>query len=176
VSGWTFRALTRADFPLLSAWLEQPHVARWWADDPSPEALEADYGGCIDGTEPGQVFITCSEGRPSGLAQRYRLDDYPEYRQQLQPLLQVPPACGSIDYLVDADALGQGAPMLRAFVAMLWQQRTDLSCLLVPVHQENRASCIALEKCGFHQAAAGELEPDNPADSRQHLLYRLDRP
>ena len=173
---WTFRPITRADFPLMAGWLQQPHVARWWADDPSPETLETDYGGTVDGTEPSEVFIALHDGAAAGLVQRYRLAAYPEYVRALGRLLPLPEEAWSMDYLVDAAFVGQGSAMLRAFVAALWRDRPEATCLLVPVHQGNRASCRALEKCGFECVMAGELEPDNPTDSKDHFVYRLDGP
>ncbi len=59
---FTFTPLRRCDFSLLSEWLSTPHVARWWDDDPSLAAIEADYGGCVDGTETAEVFIAHCDG------------------------------------------------------------------------------------------------------------------
>ena len=179
MASFSFRPLARTDFALLRHWLLQPHVQRWWADDPSPEALESDYGGTIDGTEPCDVFIACRDGEPFGLAQRLRLAAYPEYVRDLQALLDVPAFAGSIDYLVGEEATtgrGLGTQMLRAFVDRLWLDDPECSTLLVPVHTQNVASWRALENIGFVRAATGELEPDNPADSRDHYVMRLDRP
>jgi aminoglycoside 6'-N-acetyltransferase len=177
VNTWTFRPLARADFPLLAHWLRQPHVARWWADDPSDEALEADYGAVIDGSEPAEVFIACRNGVATGLVQRYRLDAYPEYLDELAPLLPVPPGSWSIDYLVGEAAStrrGWGTQMLQAFAQATWSA-CDAACIIVPVHADNRASWRVLERLGFARAASGELTPDNPADSRRHYVYRRDR-
>jgi aminoglycoside 6'-N-acetyltransferase len=175
---FTFRPLTRNDFPLLRHWLLQPHVQRWWADDPSFEAMEADYGGVIDGTEPAEVFIARRGGESFGLAQRYRLAAYPHYVTDLQALLPVPPFAGSIDYLVgDASNTGRGlgTEMLREFVERLWSDDPVCTALLVPVHVENVASWRALEKIGFERAARGSLEPDNPADTTDHYVMRAER-
>lgn len=176
---FTFRPLARSDFQLLSQWLAQPHVARWWDDDPDLEAIEADYGGCIDGTEPAEVFIALREGEPVGFVQRLWLNSYPQYLVELAAILSVPPSALSIDYLVGPpEALGHGwgRAMIRAFVRQLWQAYPDASALIVPVHADNIASWHALERVGFARAASGLLQPDNPADSKDHYVYRLDRP
>jgi aminoglycoside 6'-N-acetyltransferase len=68
MNGYSFRPIARSDFAMLSGWLSQPHVARWWADDASPEGVEADYGAVIDGTEPREVFIARRDGSTIGLA------------------------------------------------------------------------------------------------------------
>ncbi len=52
------------------------HVTRWWNDGPSLAAIEADYGGVVDGTEPAAAFIAYRDAVPIGLIQRYRVDAY----------------------------------------------------------------------------------------------------
>lgn len=56
------RRLARADFALLARWLGQPHVARWWNHETSAKALERDFGACIDGDDPAEVFIASIAG------------------------------------------------------------------------------------------------------------------
>ena len=73
------RPLTRADFPLLQHWLAQPHVRRWWDHEFSDEAVEADFGACIDGLEPTDLFIGMVGDEPVGLIQRYAIASYPAY-------------------------------------------------------------------------------------------------
>jgi aminoglycoside 6'-N-acetyltransferase len=190
-----FRHLTREDFPLLGDWLSQPHVARWWAADPSPDAIEADYGGSVDGTEPSEVFIASRGGTPLGLVQRYRWDAYPSYVDEVAAILTLPAQALSIDYLVGPPAAlqrGWGTQMLREFVQSTWRDlwpgnspgTPPATCpgdpqtpaIVVPVHADNTASWRVLERAGFRRVASGLLVPDNPADNRNHHIYRLDRP
>ncbi len=42
--------------------------------------------------------------------------------------------------------------------------------MIVPVHAGNLASAGVLRRAGFALAAEGELEPDNSAHSRRHLV------
>ncbi|TWO71046.1 acetyltransferase [Caenimonas sedimenti] len=179
MNGWTFRPLQRADFPLLSRWLQEPHVARWWADDVSLAGIEADYGGCIDGTEPADVFIALLDGVPTGLAQRLAWTAYPQYLEDVRPLLSMPASAWSIDYLIGSPrdtGRGLGTAMLHAFTDLLWRDRPAANAVVVPVHEENVASWRALEKCGYLLVASGDLAPDNPQDSPRHVIYRIDRP
>lgn len=174
-----FRPLARNDFPLLAHWLVRPHVARWWADDPSPAALEQDYGGCIDGTEPAEVFIAEREERAIGLIQRYRIASYPAYVAELAAAFELRPDAWSIDYLVGEPGdthRGWGAEMIGVFVALLWRDQPAAAAIVVPTHAENRASGIVLERNGFTVLARAQLTPDNPADSRDHVVYVLPRP
>jgi aminoglycoside 6'-N-acetyltransferase len=174
-----FRPIARADFPTLSDWLERPHVARWWADDPALEALEREYGPVIDGADPAEVFIATVDDGELGMIQRYRIADEPIHLAELRPLTEVPPCAMSIDYLIGAASQtgkGLGTAMIREFVERLWKEHPACPCIIVPVHADNRASWRALERCGFVRVAEGELTPDNPADSPAHVISRLDRP
>src|SRR5689334_13538824 len=103
-----FRPVARSDYAMLREWLLTLHVARWWADDSSDEGLEDMYGGCSDGTEPAEVFIAQRGDREIGLAQRFRIDGYPEYRNEIATLADIPSGTSSIDYLIGpADAIGR---------------------------------------------------------------------
>jgi len=174
-----FRHLARSDYAMLRGWLLTPHVARWWADDSSDEGLEEMYGGCIDGIEPAEVFIAQRGSRDIGLAQRFRIDSYSEYREEIAALTDIPVGTSSIDYLIGpADAIGRGwgTELIRTFIARLWQDDPGATSIIVPVHAENTPSWRVLESAGFRRVATGHLTPDNPIDTTNNFIYRLDRP
>ncbi|MGY1770042.1 GNAT family N-acetyltransferase [Blastococcus sp. SYSU D00813] len=174
----TFRPLERADLPLLSRWLAEPLVARWWAHDPSPEAVEADLGPVLDGRDPTEVQLALAEGRPFGLLQRYTFADNPEYVAELEPVYPVPDGALGIDYLIGEPALrgrGAGAAMIAAFVAEGWARYPAARDVVVPVAAGNVASWRALERAGFVRVAEGPLTPDNPVDPPDHVVYRAGR-
>ena len=174
-----FRALSRDDFPRLAAWLRQPHIERWWNDDASPAALERDYGGAIDGSEPSRVFIARLDGEPIGLIQSYRLGDYPSHLDELHTVIAVDPCASSIDYFVgpaERCCQGIGTQMIAAYVRKLWADDGDTPSIVVPTNALNRASWRSLERAGFTRLAEGDLSPDNPIDPPRHFLYRLARP
>ena len=174
-----FRLIARSDFPRLSHWLRQPHVARWWADDASLAGIEADYGPSVDGTEPSEVFIVEHEGRDIGLAQRYFVHAYPQYVEELRSLVAVPDGACSIDYLIGEAGdtrRGWGTQLIAQFSSKLWADWPRAQSIVVPVHAENIASHRVLERGGYVRAAHGELTPDNPRDTREHFVFVCDRP
>ena len=174
----TFRPLARADLALLGRWLAEPLVARWWAHDPSAEAVEADFGPVLDGADPTEIELACAQDRPFGLLQRYTFADNPAYVAQLEPVFPPPEGALSIDYLIgepDVRGGGAGAAMLAAFAAESWAAYPDADAVLVPVAAGNVASWRALEKAGFTRVAEGPLTPDNPVDPPDHVVYRIRR-
>ena len=111
--------------------------------------------------------------------QRYRFADHPSYVEQLAPLLAVPGAALSIDYVVgEPSALrrGLGSAMIAAAVAAIWRDHPAAPSIVVPVSASNEASWRTLERAGFRRVTAGLLEPDNPVDAWDHVVYRIDRP
>lgn len=174
-----FRPLTPADLPLLAEWLAEPHVARWWNHETTPEALDRDFGPAMRGEEPAEDLLVLLGDTPLGLLQRCRWHDYPEYVVEVAGIVTVPPGAVTIDYLVGRPAdvhRGLGTRMITAAVADVWRRYPDAPAVLVPVNAANRASWRVLERAGFERAASGNLRPDNPADPPLHHLYRIDRP
>ncbi|MFI6090921.1 GNAT family N-acetyltransferase [Streptomyces sp. NPDC051218] len=175
----SWRRLDEPDFPLLRQWLEQPHVARWWNHETSPEAVARDFGPAARGEEASEDLLMLLDGEPFGLVQRCRLADYPDDMRELVGQVEIPPGAASIDYLIgDPRRVGRGlgTRMIRAVLAATWSDYPEATAVLVPVHVGNPASWRALEKAGLRRVAEVSLEPDNPIDDRAHYLYRIDRP
>ncbi|MFF4427767.1 GNAT family N-acetyltransferase [Streptomyces sp. NPDC001513] len=175
----TWRRLAEPDFPRLGQWLAQPHVARWWNHETSPEAVERDFGPAVRGEEPAEDLLVLLDGEPIGLVQRCRLADYPDYLAELAAEVDVPDGAVTIDYLIGDPLLagrGHGTRMIHAVVEATWTDHPDTTAIIVPVQAANRASWRALEKAGLQRVAEASLEPDNPVDDRTHFVYRTNRP
>ena len=158
---------------------DDPAVHRWWHHDASPAAVERDFGPALDGRDATELFLAQVDGQPFGLIQRYAIAAYPEYVEELSAVCRVPPGALSIDYLIGDPARrgrGLGADMIRALVAASWRSCPDANDVIVPVAAGNVASWRSLERAGFTRIAEGELEPDNPADPRDHVVYAIQRP
>ena len=83
-SDFAFRPLTRADFPMVLGWLNEPHVREWWVNDPSTEAaVEEKYGPRVDGTSPTRCFVALLGDRPIGVVHAYRVGDYAYYAERV---------------------------------------------------------------------------------------------
>ena len=172
------RPLRRSDFPLVARWLAEPLVARWWNHEASAEAVERDFGPCVDGAEPTDVYLGYADGQPFGLVQVYAIAAYAEDLEEFASVCEIPDGALSIDYLVgepSARGRGLGAAMIAAAVARGLADHPDAQDVLVPVALGNEASWRALRRAGATWYAEGDLEPDNPVDPPQHVVHRFTR-
>src|SRR5918997_3049805 len=174
-----FEPLQRSHFGLVARWLAEPLVARWWNHETSAAAIERDFGPSVDGHDATEVFVAAVADGPFGLIQRYPIDAYAEYVEELSTVCTVPAGALSVDYLIgepDLRGRGLGATLIAAFVDQSWPLYPHADDVIVPVSAGNRASWRALERAGFRRVAEGDLRPDNPRDPPKHYVYRLPRP
>ncbi len=173
-----FRPLDHSDFPMLSAWLAAPHVATWWREDHDLTRIEAKYGPCVAGDEPTEVFVVESDGKPIGLIQRYRIEDYPDWERAVA-VGSAPENAVGIDYLIGIETLlgrGLGPLIIDQFVREAWSRYPDAPAVVADVLQANRRSWRALEKGGFERTWAGTIHSDDPSDDGPVYLYVRRRP
>jgi hypothetical protein len=75
-----FRPLQDADLPVLTAWLAEPHVRRFYQKQPVTLAdVAREYGPTIRGEEPSRSHLAIRNGAPFAYLQCYRNVDYPEW-------------------------------------------------------------------------------------------------
>lgn len=174
----SFRRVVPADFALLGQWLSRPHVARWWNQEFSEDALERHFGPVARGEEPAEDLLAFEDDVAFALVQRCRWIDYPEEIEPLRQFVDVPDDALTIDYLIGEVAethRGRGTRLIEAFVQETWTVHPASNSIIVPVAAGNRASWRALEKAGFRRVGEADLEPDNPVDPPLHYVQRLDR-
>ena len=173
-----FRPLTREDFTMVAAWLDEPHVAPWWRDAHGPHDLEAAYGPVVDGTDGTEVRVVTVGGTPVGLVQRYLLRDEPAWRAALAPA-DVPLDAFGIDYLIgDPGRIGRGlgTRTIATFVHDSWDRYPDATACAVAVHRANLRSLAVLDRVGFAPVWEGELDSGDPGDEGPQIVLVLARP
>ena len=105
----TWRPLTATDLPLLTQWLREPLVARWWNHDTTAEAVQRDFGPSVRGEEPGEDLVILVDDERIGLLQRSVIRDYPEDFTEFAAIVDVPDGAVELDYLIgDAARRGRG--------------------------------------------------------------------
>jgi aminoglycoside 6'-N-acetyltransferase len=172
------RPMVRADLSMLLTWLGQPHVSEWWRDQLTDLAgVEDEYGACIDGDDPTELFVIEAAAGPIGMIQRYLFADEPEWTATFDDIADVTRAAG-IDFLIGEPAAvgcGLGTAAIQAFTRLVFEWRPVRS-IIVPVQQANPASWRVLEKAGFVRIWSGELDSPDASDSGPAHVYLLERP
>ncbi len=138
---YTFRPLTRADYPLIRGWLDQPHVGGWWGDSAIEIALmEEDFGN-----GPTVMRIVELDGNPFAFVQ-----DYPAHHWPAPQFADQPRDARAIDtFLGDPAYLGQG------HVKRYLHQRSEhliakgYSAIVVDADPTNTRALAAYRGAGF---------------------------
>lgn len=170
---YAFVPLREDDLPLVERWLLEPHVRRWWNDDPDeddyPQGTLAEWRRAIRGEDPTRMYRIDIDGRPAGVMQSYVVQDYPDYLAELGGLAE---RALSIDLFIGEPGLvgrGHGPDAIRAF---LREERARVGieyCVIGPA-TANVAAIRAYEKAGFRY-----LRPYREPDTTdpEHLLLDL---
>jgi len=157
---FSFRPLSRSDFPLLREWLRRPHVAAWWHERLDLASVEAKYGPRVDGAEPTYVFVIEHAGRPIGWIQWYLWSDYPEHALQLS----AEPASAGIDLAIGEVAmtgLGLGPVAIQEFLGQIVFRNPSVSAVITDPEEGNVRSLGAFKKAGFVVTNTVQLASEN---------------
>ena len=164
--------MRQEDFPLARRWLLNPHVRRWWNDDPEehdyPEGTLAEWLTAIRGEDPTDMFVIAFDRRPIGVIQSYRVQDYPEYVAELGEL---PEPALSIDVFIGEPELigkGHGPALMRAFLGLAFERYALDYCVIGP-SKANVAAIRSYEKAGFRYLK--EYREDDTIDPPHVLLH-----
>ncbi|HVH51842.1 MAG TPA: GNAT family N-acetyltransferase [Gaiellaceae bacterium] len=153
-----FRPIAEADVAQLQEWLRREHVARWWRDEDATTYL----------AQPHEHFLIVLEGRPVGMIQTYRVDDYPEWKA----IVGDEPGLAGVDLFIGEEGLtgrGLGSQVLAVFAAEIVFADPEILACVATVEEPNRRSWRAFEEAGFRHVRDVEEE------GLPHRLMRLDR-
>ena len=140
-SRYHFRAITRADYPMIRDWLNQPHIGGWWGEAALEIALIEEY--LENG--PTDMRIVELAGAPFAFVQDYPAHHWPapQYRGEAED-------ARAIDtFLGDPAFLGKGhvQAYLRQRAEELVAQGT--STILVDPDPNNARAIAAYKGAGF---------------------------
>jgi aminoglycoside 6'-N-acetyltransferase len=80
----SFRRLDQSDLPMLTHWLAEPHVRRFYQKSPVLlEDVRLEYGPTICGEEPSSCHLAFCNGEPFAYLQCYRNADYPDWARTI---------------------------------------------------------------------------------------------
>jgi RimJ/RimL family protein N-acetyltransferase len=154
-----FERVTPDDVPMLAEWLARPHVAEWWGEPASREALLQELE---EEREADAVwrYVARLGGRPVAYLQAYDVmrADPAWWREETDP-----GARGIDQYLAHAEDLGRGlgSRLVAQFVAKLFQDPAVTKVQTDP-SPDNARAIRAYEKAGFRPVRT-LVTPDGPA-------------
>ena len=145
-----FRPVAETDFPLMNAWLAQPHVRTFFQKDPITLAeVAAKYGPRVRGEAPTRCHLALDgAGRSFGYLQCYRNLDWPDWAAEIDVDGGL-----SIDlYIGETSRIGggYGRAMLGAYVHdVAFPLHPDESrCYIAHAH-DNAAALACSRAVGF---------------------------
>jgi aminoglycoside 6'-N-acetyltransferase len=150
-----FEPLHAEHLPQMQVWLSRPHVARWWGEPPTLEAVQVEYAGRLSGADPTHCYIVRLDGRPVGMVQTYQWDQ-PDNTQESAEIGALPGEAG-VDYFIgEPDLIGRGlGPLiLTRFLDEIVFADPDVTGVRVPIDMNNVRSWRCLEKLGFDRGDA----------------------
>jgi|SRR5271165_77101 len=168
----TLRDMGADDLPLVTAWLHEPHVARWYLAGSTVEREIDELRQCIAGEQPGRVLTILERDRPIGWCQWYLCRDY---RDHAAAIGAEPDDIG-IDYAIGDPARagdGLGTELIGVLVATVRAERPAAGLVADP-EAANIASRRVLEKNGFKLIHERPVASE-PTDAVM-AIYRLAPP
>jgi RimJ/RimL family protein N-acetyltransferase len=165
-----FRALTRADYPLLQRWLSLPHIDRFWNQRLDRAGLEAKYGPRIDGSVPTPVWVIELDGQPVGWIQWYRWSEYSGHAAQIS----AGPGTAGVDLAIGEQELigrGLGPRVIAEFLQKQVFVERDICGVVTDIDANNTRSLRAFVKVGFSHWGTVRL----PGETVTRQVLRLER-
>jgi aminoglycoside 6'-N-acetyltransferase len=136
-------------YPLLRAWLAEPHMRQWWGE---PEEELSLIRGMVEGRDTTRPFLIALDGRPVGYIQYWFIGHHQNesWIKDHPWLALLPSETIGVDLsLGDPDNLskGIGSAALAAFVRMLREEGHDT--IIIDPDPDNARAVRAYAKAGF---------------------------
>ncbi|MGJ7042500.1 aminoglycoside 6'-N-acetyltransferase [Shinella sp. BE166] len=144
-----FSPVGEKHYPLLLAWLNEPHVREWWGD---PDEEIGFIREMVEGRDTTRPFVITLDGEPVGYIQVWFLGHHQneEWTKDNPWLLELAPEAVGVDLSIGhADKLSQGigSAALTAFVAYL--RGLGHETIIIDPDPANARAVRAYAKAGF---------------------------
>jgi RimJ/RimL family protein N-acetyltransferase len=145
---FVFRHVNPADAGLLRAWLEQPHIRRWWRPERS-ELMSRALDRPERSTEAPDACLALLDERPIGYIAGYRALSEPSgFWDEVE---NVTASTRAIEFLIgETDLVNRklGRAMIRAFVVRQFED-PSVDRIVADPARDNWPANIALKRVGF---------------------------
>ena len=149
---YAFRAVSRADLPLIRRWLETPEVVHWWGE---PDAQYELVSGDLDHPDMDQFLVTLDD-RAFGYIQTYAVSTWN------QGFGAHPKKTHGIDQFIGEPHMigrGHGSRFIKGFVDCLLGE--GIPRVVTDPDLTNARAVRAYEKAGFQRDRIVDT-PDGP--------------
>ena len=144
-SHYAFRAMTRADLPMVRRWLNTPAAKRWWGE---PDREEASLRDDLD--EPAMTMLIVShDGEAFAYAQHYAVHTWPSPQ-----FSHLPRGARAIDLFIGKPGMigrGHGAALVRQLALHL--RRDGVPTVAIDPDIANYRARRAYARAGFTREA-----------------------
>ena len=138
---YDFRLMTRADIPMIDAWLQTPGPQQWWVDPEGNVSVDADEIG-----HPGvSMWIVSHDGQPFAYMQDWDVHAWPDHY-----FVDRAPGVRGIDQFIGIPAMlgvGHGHRFIRQRVEALLASGAPE--IVVDPAPANLRAVAAYQKAGF---------------------------
>ncbi|MGD8428356.1 MAG: GNAT family N-acetyltransferase [Balneolaceae bacterium] len=163
-----FSPLREADLPILTDWLNRPHLQKWWrAGKITQDIVSKKYLPRIFNKDSAKPFLAYLENIPTGYIQYYAVS---ECESNWWPDKPGPGILGIDVFLANPNQLnrGIGTCMVSQFVDILFKD-PKITEIRIDPHPDNLRAIRCYEKVGFKKVGL-ITNPDGPA-----LMMTLDK-
>lgn len=165
--GLGFRPMREDDLGLMTGWMQQPHVMRWWdARSRDEDSVRARYLPRLGGDHPVRMWVVEVDGIPAGFLQSYLVGHDDDYTVKTGD-----PGAAAFDYAIGEPELvdhGLGTRMVWEFCrdVLRAEYPAAVHFLASPSHR-NARSLRTLAKCGFAEGRwiDSDAGPGEPPDT-----------
>jgi RimJ/RimL family protein N-acetyltransferase len=167
----SFQKLSASDLPPMRQWLNSDFVSRWYGKGQySYQEVECKYLPRINGQTPTPSFLIVCAGEPVGYIQTYKIKDYPDYVQYVQPQENA----AGVDMFIGAREYahrGLGSAALGKFLREIVFRDAEIESCIVGPEPNNEAAIRCYEKAGFQYWKPVQI----PGEPEPEYLMRVDR-
>lgn len=152
---FTFKILTKADWPLIINWLKEKHVNQWWPVPAQDESFE-DFLMQLRSSDTVGYLIMLNE-KPIGFIQYYPIDQTKEKTGAFYPKLPKN-SVGTDQFIGDVNYIGKGygTILMKEFISYISKLKPDITTVIVDPEPNNYAAIKCYEKVGFKQKGTYE--------------------
>jgi RimJ/RimL family protein N-acetyltransferase len=167
----SFQKLGASDLPLMRQWLNSDFVSRWYGQGQySRQQVERKYLPRINGQTPTSSFLIVYADRAIGYIQTYKIKDYPDYAQYVQP----DEVAAGVDMFIGAREYtyqGLGSAALGKFLREIVFREAEVESCIVGPEPDNKTAIRCYEKAGFRYYKTVQI----PGEPEPEYLMRVGR-